>query len=472
MTPWSLIEMQAKVAPAALALVTPDGAMRFSELRQAVLGVASQLMRLPLRRGDTIGIAMQGPDDQLLFALGAMRQGFVTAPILTRDGYESMERPALVLTDGSAVKPDGVYALGVDAGWYRVAPADVVPEVTMADTDICRIYISSGSTGRPKAIRQDVRGLMDRILYSTMTLDSTTGGKALLSMMFPASAWGLRSALNALCAGYPVYYCRSAEEAPRFALTNGCDMLLCSVQQLRAIVDAQKQRHIALPEMRSIIIAGSFMPQPLVLAAEALIAPQVMMIYGSSETGINTYGIANMHPWEDGATGFLTPWSELRIVGEDGRDLPVGEEGEIYIRALGQVPDYGEPATDGGRRWIRPGDRGRFGPDGRLVIVGRVGAVFNLGGIKIAAERVEEIILSHPAVRDAGAIAVRGEDGIDVVEAAVVLGGQASAEDIIAHVRQHLPSAAPRRIHFVPAIPRGGDANKVQREDLKRMLLN
>jgi fatty-acyl-CoA synthase len=471
-TPWSLIEMQAKVTPTALALVTPDSVMRFAELRAAVLGVASRLSRLPLKPGDTIGIAMAGPDDQLLFALGAMRQGLVTAPVTSREGFASLERPALVLTDGSAMKPDGVYVLAADASWYRAAAADIPAEVPMTRESPCRIYISSGSTGRPKAIVQDVGGLLDRILYSAMTIDSATGGQRLLSMMFPVSAWGLRSALSALCAGCAVYYCRSAEEAPRFALTNGCDMLLCSVQQLRAIVDAQKRQPFALPQMQCIIIAGSFMPEGLVRSAQALLAPRVMMIYGSSETGINTYGIAHMHPWEDGATGFLTPWSEIRIVDEDGRDQPPGEEGEIYVRAAGQVPSLGEPASDGGRRWIRPGDRGRMDANGRLTIVGRVGSVFNLGGIKIAADRIEEMLLSHPAVKDAGAIAVRGEDGVDVVEVAVVLSAPATPDEIIAHMRQRMPTAAPRRVLVVKAIPRGGDANKVQREDLKRLMMN
>ena len=110
--------------------------------------------------------------------------------------------------------------------------------------------------------------------------------------------------------------------------------------------------------------------------------------------------------------------------------------------------------------------------NGRLTIVGRVGSVFNLGGVKIAADRIEEILLSHPAVKDAGAIAVRGEDGVDVIEAAVALSAAAAPEDIIAHMRRKMPSAAPRRVVIVKAIPRGGDANKVQREDLKRMMMN
>ena len=95
-----------------------------------------------------------------------------------------------------------------------------------------------------------------------------------------------------------------------------------------------------------------------------------------------------------------------------------------------------------------------------------------LGRVEIAADRIEEMLLAHPAVKDAGAIAVRGEDGVDVVEAAVVLSAPATPDDIIAHIQKRMPSAAPRRVVIVPAIPRGGDANKVQREDLKRMMMN
>jgi fatty-acyl-CoA synthase len=471
-TPWSLIEMQAKVTPTALALVTPDSVMRFAELRAAVLGVASRLARLPLKPGDTIGIAMAGPDDQLLFALGAMRQGIVTAPVMSPQAFASLERPALVLTDGSRVKPDGVYTLEVDASWYAIGEMSAPDEARPAADAPCRVYLSSGSTGRPKATMQSFGGLSAQVENTGATLSAVGGSRRLLTLMQPSSPWGLRTALVALIRGGAIYYSHDVDSAVRFALVNACDYLVCSVQQLRGIVDLQRRNFIALPALRAVGTAGSIIPLGLVQETQALLARNVLLIYGSSEAGLTAFELANMQPWQDGATGYITPWTQVRIVDEDGNEVQPGDEGEVLVRSTGQVPGLGEAAPDGGLPWFRPGDRGSVSPDGRLTIIGRIGSVFNIGGVKIAADRIEEVLLSHPAVKDAGAIAVRGEDGVDVIEAAVVLSAAATPEDIIAHMRQRMPSAAPRRIVVVKAIPRGGDANKVQREDLKRMMTN
>ena len=471
-TPWSLIEMQAKVTPTALALVTPDSVMRFAELRAAVLGVASRLSRLPLKTGDTIGIAMQGPDDQLLFALGAMRQGIVTAPVTSRESFASLERPALVLTDGSKVRPDGTYALQVDAGWYQIGARSVPDEVKPDPDAPCRVFISSGSSGQPKASMQSFGGLTTQVENIGATLSAIGGSRRLLTLMLPSSPWGLRTALVALTRGTAVYYSHDVDTAVRFALVNGCDYLVCSVQQLRSIVELQRRNFMALPELRAVGTAGSTIPLGLVQDTQSLLAPSVLLIYGSSEAGLTAFELANFQPWQDGATGYITPWTQVRIVDETGDEVRPGEEGELLVRAAGQVPGLGEAADDGGLPWIRPGDRGSVSPEGRLTIVGRVGSIFNLGGVKVSADRIEELLLAHPAVKDAGAIAVRGEDGVDVVEAAVVLSAPTTPDDIIAHIQKRMPSAAPRRVVIVPAIPRGGDANKVQREDLKRMMMN
>jgi thioesterase domain-containing protein/acyl carrier protein len=200
----------------------------------------------------------------------------------------------------------------------------------------------------------------------------------------------------------------------------------------------------------------------------------VLSCYGLSETGVIAANSTDPERRKRGTVG--KPWpGDLAIRAEDGRILAPGELGEIVVRGPGVTPGYiNDPEAnraafmDG---WFRTGDLGIIDWDGFLTIVGRTKELINRGGDKIAPVEIDQALMRHPAVAEAAAFPVPhprlGED----VAAAVVLrtGETVTSLDLRQYLQTMLaPIKIPRRIHIVPALPKG-DTGKVRRQELSRI---
>jgi thioesterase domain-containing protein len=167
---------------------------------------------------------------------------------------------------------------------------------------------------------------------------------------------------------------------------------------------------------------------------------------------------------------------DVAIMAADGRLLPPGEIGEIVIRGPNVTPGYesnaaanAEAFRDG---WFRTGDQGRLDADGYLWLTGRLKELINRGGEKIAPREVDEVLLGHPAVRQAVCFAVPhaqlGEDVGAAVE--VKPGASITAAELRAWAGARLPAfKVPRVIRVLDEIPKG-PTGKLQRIGLASRL--
>jgi len=120
--------------------------------------------------------------------------------------------------------------------------------------------------------------------------------------------------------------------------------------------------------------------------------------------------------------------------------------------------------------WFRTGDIGVLDRDGYVTLVGRLKEQINRGGEKIAPAEIDEVLLSHPAVAEAVCFGVPHPSWGEEIEAAVVLRGGATPEELIRHCRAHVAAfKVPKRIHLVDAIPRTA-SGKIQRIAVAREL--
>ncbi len=126
-----------------------------------------------------------------------------------------------------------------------------------------------------------------------------------------------------------------------------------------------------------------------------------------------------------GSVGVPPPFYEMRIVGDDGRDLPPGEVGEIVGRGPITMPGYygrpdltGEALRDG---WLYSGDLGYVDEDGFLYLVDRKKDMIDSGGIKVYPRDIEEIAARHPAVREVAVFGIPHDKWGETPVAAVVL---------------------------------------------------
>jgi len=164
------------------------------------------------------------------------------------------------------------------------------------------------------------------------------------------------------------------------------------------------------------------------------------------------------------------------VVDEAGREVPVGEVGEIIARGanimLGYLnrPDATAEVVKNG--WLYTGDLGRRDADGYFYIVDRKKDLIIVGGLNVYPREVEEIIMAHPAVADAAVIGVPDPTRGEAPKAYVVLksGLSCSRRDLLRFLRERLaPFKIPRELEFCPALPRT-ISGKVLRHQLKPSL--
>ena len=166
-------------------------------------------------------------------------------------------------------------------------------------------------------------------------------------------------------------------------------------------------------------------------------------------------------PRKVGSVGKPLPGVELKVVDEEGREVPVGEVGEIIARGgnimlgyLNRPEATAEVLKDG---WLYTGDLGRQDEDGYFYIVDRKKDLIIVGGLNVYPREVEEVMVAHPAVADAAVIGVPDPTRGEAPKAYVVLrpGVSCSRQELLRFVRERLaPFKVPRDVEFCEALPR------------------
>jgi oxalate---CoA ligase len=227
--------------------------------------------------------------------------------------------------------------------------------------------------------------------------------------------------------------------------------------------------------LRMVRSGGARLRPELAARAEELWGVPVLTGYGTTETigFIAAEEHVDRIPRRPGSVGQIRPDLDVSIRSEAGEALPHGATGEITVRTGHRFAGYlDDPEASaaaffpGG--WYRTGDLGRLDTDGYLFVTGRVREMINRGGEKIAPHEIDDLLRAHPAVADAAAFALPDPRLGEEVAAAVVLrdGEAVKPRELRAWVAGRLaPHKIPRKIWFVPALPRTA-SGKVQRADL------
>ncbi|HOJ38839.1 MAG TPA: AMP-binding protein [bacterium] len=174
-----------------------------------------------------------------------------------------------------------------------------------------------------------------------------------------------------------------------------------------------------------------------------------------------------------GSVGKPVPWVEVRIVDEQGKEVPAGEVGEIIIKGWPITAGYyrqpeltAEVIKDG---WLFTGDYGRFDEDGYLFIVGRKKDVIIVGGLNVLATEVEGILRQHPKVKEVAVVGVPDPVRGEAVKAVFVTrdGSEMTEFEVANFCRKHLARyKIPTIVETRPELPKTG-TGKIKKEALK-----
>ena len=343
--------------------------------------------------------------------------------------------PALVVTDAPDRVPagPGIVVPRAGGGWDGRGVA--APGAATVDDDVAFVQFTSGTTGRPKPVplqATTVLALMDGVVSKIRGGTAGTGGAARPPMpnLIPVSLslWaGIYNVLFAFRVGAPV------------VLMPGFDTV-----EFARLVSEHGIRSVVLPPAAMTMLADDervtdLSPLRIVRSVSAPLSPLqarrfrdrfgivVLNGYGQTELGGEVVGWNAADAREHGeaklgSIGRPHENVELRVAGDDGGELGADEVGELWIRTPGTAdPTIADRLSADG--YLRTGDLARIDPDGFVWIEGRVSDMVNRGGLKVFPAEVVEVLLLHPAVRDAAVVGVPDDRLGEVPWAFVVLDG-------------------------------------------------
>ena len=228
--------------------------------------------------------------------------------------------------------------------------------------------------------------------------------------------------------------------------------------------------------LKNISYGASPISDEVLLRAKEVFGCEFLQVYGLTETtGGGTFLLPEDHEPARGklrSCGRPAPGHEIRVVGGDGKPVPMGEVGEIQIRSGNVMKGYWNKADATakaicGEGWFSTGDAGFFDEDGYLYIHDRVKDMIVSGGENIYPAEVENAIMGHPGVADVAVIGVPDERWGEAVKAIVVKkpGVAPDPSDIIAHARERIAGyKLPKSVDFIDALPRNPSGKVLRRE--------
>jgi acyl-CoA synthetase (AMP-forming)/AMP-acid ligase II len=471
-------------APDAVALEDGDARLTYRALGDGGLRAAALLDARLGERRDPIAIIAANGFEYVLAMLGALASGRAVAEI---SPHEPMERllpvlerlgPALVVTtlDPAPIAAAGhpVVAATVFAPDALAAVAPRTVPAAGAPDDLAFVVFTSGTTGQPKGVmlsHGNVVAVIDAILeYLPL---SSADRYALVLPLFHTYAKSVL--LTTLAAGGTVVF-DSFNDLPGF---------VARLESRRITAFSGVPYHVAmllrrapldrhdLSRLGAFTISGSHLPtESLQELARRFPAARVIFMYGMTETSTRACALPPERAADKpGSCGRPIRGVALRIVDDDGRDLPPGASGEVLVRGPNVMQGYfGDPALtratlrDG---WLHTGDLGYLDEEGFLFLVGRKTDLIKCAGERISAREIEDVLAAHPGVLEA---AVAGEPHPvlgESVHAWIVRRAKGLSEDEIRrYCAQHLTHhEIPRSWTFVAELPRTA-SGKVQKHRL------
>ncbi|MER6976152.1 acyl-CoA synthetase [Streptomyces carpinensis] len=450
--------------------------------------IAAHLHALGVRKGDRVAVLLpQRPDTPATY-LGVLRTGaiLVTMSLLWADEpirYRLADSGATVLVteSGALHRANGFDGTVVDVDDPAIMTHP--PEFTTADTaadDPALIFYTSGTTGAAKGIVHAHRTLLGHNEFRYCH-DLRPG-----DVFYGAGdwAWSMAKLMGPLRAGAVHLVYRPA---------GGFDPAGLLASMARNQVTTALVNPTFLRKMREEIPdAGTRYPQALrvVCCSNEPLTPDLidwfrdqfgvtlLDYYGSTES----YPLLGNYPGvpvKPGSMGRPLPGWDVALLDDDGHEVPVGEPGEICLRAgsnpqfpLGYWQRPEASAETFGGTWYHTKDQAVRDEDGYFWFLGRTDDVIKTSGYRVGPYEVEAVLREHPAVADAGVVGVPDPVRGQAVKAWIELApghqpSQELAREISDHTRRsHSRFAYPRLIEFIDELPRSA-TGKIQRAALR-----
>lgn len=513
---------QARERPDHLAIVTPNERVTWKALADDVLRHAAALQRLGIARGAKVGVLMPNGYAWAVWAYAAASVGAVVVPVNTRFRQAELayqlkasdtELLVLVPSIGEVdflamvealvpgLRPNApgtwhsealprlrhVVVEGADTGLAGalvaatvapVADRDAVARVREAGAaigpdDPVVIQYTSGTTAFPKGAMLSHQGTLRNAQNVNARMHVGPDDRIFVPGPFFHVGGSTLGMLLGLVSGATIYALPRFDpavvlgiiERERITVYSGVDSLFLTLYK------HPQFRREALATVRKGWIASS--PDIVRMVHRDMGLTGIANVFGISEASPNiTIGDLDEPPELRAATcGLPHPGCEVKVIDPaTGNAVPAGQSGEICFRGYSLMLGYYNNPVETAKAidadgWLHTGDRGVLRASGHLEYHGRIKDMLRVGGENLAPAEVEEVLCTHPKVRQAAVVGLPDERMVEVPAAVIELkdGATCTAEEITAWCKERLaPFKVPRVVAFVDQMPMTG-SGKIQK---------
>jgi malonyl-CoA/methylmalonyl-CoA synthetase len=440
--------------------------LTYGELDSRSREVAGRLYRAGIRAGDRIIMSAQASLELVVAYVASQRLGLTVVPANTAYTRREIEHivgdasPRAAIIDDDSRKswfPADVLCLGPSVA----LPSGRASQLDDASSDdIALIAYTSGTTGAPKGAMLSHGNLLASAEALRLAWRWQASDRLVLALpLFHIHGLGVGLNGTLLAGGSAVLLPRFSENGVLEAARDHDASLFFGVPTMYSRL-SESPRVGEMANLRLCVSGSAALPAELHTTLSERAGQVVLERYGMTETVMN---VSNPYVGERraGTVGIPLPGVELRL----------GSNGEIELRGPNVFRGYWrnddattEAFTEDG--FFRTGDLGRFDEAGYLVINGRAKELIITGGYNVYPREVEDILRTHPAVRDVAVAGKPSSEWGQTVAAWVVASSPVEAAELLDHAARDLaPYKRPRDIEFIDELPRNA-LGKVQKDRL------
>ena len=463
--------------------------LTFGQLDDATARVAALLDSRGIGPGDRVGLMLPNVPAFAVCYYGILRAGAIAVPmnvLLKRREVafylgNSGAKLVFAWSDfAEEAEPGAEQArtefVSVALGAFEETLASVPPRpglVERADDDTAVILYTSGTTGTPKGAELTHANLAGNVEVASGLFDATPddvilGALPLFHVFGQTCGLNVSVRVGSLLTLIPRFDPAKALEIigrDKVTVFQGVPTMFAAMLNLPDASDYD------VSTLRVCASGGAAMPLEVMRGFAKKFDCMVLEGYGLSETS----PVASFnHPDRErkpGSIGTPIRGVEMKVVDDQGKEVPAGEVGEILVKGPNvmkgywQLPDATAATIVDG--WLHTGDMARVDEDGYFFIVDRKKDMIIRGGYNIYPREIEEVLYEHPAVLEAAVLGVPDTYLGEEVGAAVVLkpGSSATAEEIRDFVKGQVAAYKyPRHVWFVDVLPKGSTGKILKRE--------
>ncbi|MGW1403450.1 class I adenylate-forming enzyme family protein [Streptomyces sp. NPDC002405] len=462
-----ILRLTARRRPADIAVICGDRSLTWREFDQMADQAADGLLRSGLQPGSVVALSATNLPETFAMMFGIARAGMVVLPLNPMSSAREIEFQISEAKVDLTISAAGPTVLDIIGRGER----GVEPGADVEETSPYWVRFTSGTTGLPRMFPNSQRNISLQALHMAVDLRYRSDDVFLVNAPLAHAAFNF--ALAAVQVGAKVVL---HEKFDPKTIWQDCDE-----QGVTQMFMVPTMLAAALPgpgdakSLRAVFFSGSSLP-PTLKAAAVKRFPHVDFteLYGASELGMLALLRGDEGAGREGSAGLPHFGAQVRILDDDGNELPTGEIGTIYLQGLimtsgfnGSVPAPDNAARNG---WITAGDMGRVDEDGYLYLADRRSDLIVTGGMNVYPAEVENVLLEVPGVREVAVVGVPDDYWGQRVTAVVV--GDASRDALDAHCRKLLAGyKIPRSYRFLdelPTSPTGKVLRRVLREEAQR----